>query len=302
MNASFKSLLWLIAAAAVFFFGLRHQKEKELDATQQDYTGQMARATELGREIALLKEKMQNARAESGSAGDFEARHNASLANLAAQQKKIEEFLTQWPAVEADRAAAVQAVREKEMTRPPVDIILADGTQLEKFVVRKVPDEETVAVEHSSGLVKLTADKLPADLKERLALGWQPAPPATVSVDKEGNAIVKQAEDRALKNQAAADTAKELNIAEKDSTTVAGVTRALAITEAQLEKAEKKFEDERSNIRRLGIFKSDARDGSGKSYGSLKKEANASLTRLAGRIQVLRAERSNLQYKLKTLR
>lgn len=301
MNASFKSLLWLIAASAVFLFGLRHQKEKELDTAQQEYTGQLARATEVSRELSLLKEKIQNARGEIGSTGDFEARHNASLANIAAQQKSIESLLTQWPAVEADRAAAVQAVREKEATRPPVDVILADGTKLEKFVVRKVPDEETVAVEHSSGVVKLSADKLPADLKERLALGWKPSAPATVSMDKEGNAIVRQAENKALKEQAAADTAKELNIAEKDSTSIGGITRALAITEAQLEKAEKSFEDERSNIRRLSIFKSDARDGSGKSYASLKKEANARLTSLAGRIQVLRAERSNLQYKLKSL-
>ena len=301
MNASFKSLLWLIAASATFAFGLRFHKEKELDATQQEYTSLSARATELSRDLALVKEKTQNARAESGSAYDFEARHNASLANIVARQKSIEELLNQWPTVEADRAAAVQAVREKETTRPPVDITLADGTKLEKFVVRKVPDEETVGVEHASGVVKLSADKLPADLKERLALGWKPVAPAAVTVDKEGNAIVKQAENKALTEQSAAETAKEFHNVEIDSTTGSGITRALARTEDQLAKAEKDFENQRAVIRRLGIFKSDARDGSGKSYGFLKKEANARLTSLAGRIQALRAERSKLQYKLRSL-
>ena len=300
MNSSFKSLLWLIAAGAAVYFGFNLHKERGMEALQQEYNSLTAQASELSRDRALVKEKLHNAQAESGSAGDFEAKHNASLSNIAIEQQKIEALLAKWPQVEADRGAAVRAVREKESTLPPADVTLADGTQLQRFVVRAVPTEETVAVEHSSGVVKLAADKLPVNIKERLAIGWKPAPPATVSVDKEGNAIVKQAENQALKQQAADDKVKELDIPEKDSTSIGGVTRALAIAEALLAKAEKSFEEERAKIRRLAIFKSDATDASGKSYARLKKDANARLTSLAGRIQALRAERNNLQHKMKS--
>lgn len=291
-----------MAAVAALFFGLRMQKDRELDALQQDYNSHLTRASELSRETALIKEKLQNAEAEQGSAGDLELAHNTSLANIAAEQKKIEALLAKWPAVEAERAAAVKAVREKETTRPPVDITLADGTKLEKFVVRNVPSEDVVAVEHATGVVKLSADKLPTDIKERLALGWKPDPPPTVTMDKQGNAVVKQAERVALEKAAAAETAKELRNVEVDSTTIGGVARALAQAGSQLEKAEQAFEDERANIRRLGIFKSEVMDkGTSKTYGQLKKEANARLASLAGRIKTLRGEKNNLEYKLKSM-
>ena len=300
MNSNIKSLLWLIAAGTALYFGLRLSKQRDLEALQQDYNTLTARASELSRDVALTKEKLHNAQAESEIAGDFEARHNASLASIVAEQKKIENLLIKWPEVESDRAAAVKAVREKESTRPPSEVTLTDGTKLERFVVRGVPNEQTVAVEHASGVVKLTADNLPGEVKARLALGWIPVPPASVSVDKEGNAIVKQAVSQALSQEAAADLSKELNLSEKDNTTIVGVTRALANVESQLAKAEKAFEKERITIRQLGIFKSDARDGAGSSYGKLKQDANARLTSLARRIQALRGERSKLQHTLKS--
>ena len=296
MNSSFKSLLWLIAAGAAVYFGLRLHKERELDALQLEYNSLMAQTSTLTRDTAMMKEKLLTAQAESVTAGDLEAKHNASLANIAEEQKKIEGLLARWPEVEAARAAAVLAVRKQEATRPPVTVTLTDGTQMEKFVVRGVPSEDMVAVEHASGILKLPADKLPADIRERLALGWKPEPPPRVIVDKDGNAVVKPVE-----RPADAGSANEPAIIEKDSSTLSGVTRALAMTEDQLAKVEKSFENERVNIRKLNIFKSDVREGStGKSYGQLKKEANARLTALAKRIQSLRADKTSLEYKLKS--
>ena len=296
-----KNAIWFILAAAAFLFGLRHHNGKKIAEADADFVQVTARATELSKATTLMREKLQIAEAEGKSMEDYEGNHNANLAKLAEAQKDIEALTAKWPAIESDRAAAVQAVREKELTRPPETIVLTDGTKLENFVVRKIPDEKTVAVEHASGVVKIPAEKLPTAMKERLAFGWQPFPPATISIDKDGNAIVKQATEKAMRDQANIDTAKELNIAEKDSTSIGGVTRALAITEAQLERTEKAFEEERINIRRISIFKPDARDAFGKPYAMVKKEANARLSSLAGRIKALRAERSELEYKLKSL-
>ena len=299
---SFKSILWLLAAGAALYFGLRLQKERGLDELQQDYNNVTARAMELSRDMAALKEKLQNARMEGGTGESFEAAHNASLANLAAEQKKIENLLAQWPVVEADRVAAVQTVREKTFLLPPATITLADGSKLEKFVVKSVPNEQTVGVEHAHGLVKLSLDKTPDDLKERLALGWKPDLPATLSMDKDGNAIVRQAQRSAAGKEAEAEAAKDLNLMEKDSTTIGGLTRSLAATETMLAQAEKNFDSERLYIRTLGIFKSDIKDPkTGKTYGQVKKEANARLSGLAVQVSALRAQRSEVQHKMKTL-
>jgi hypothetical protein len=298
MNSNFKSLLWLIAAGAAIYVGLRMTKQRELDALQQEYISVTAQAATLARDIPLMKEKLLTAQAESATAGDFEAKQNASLASIVAEQKKIEELLARWPEVEAARAAAVQDVRKREFSRPPVTVTLTDGTKMEKFVVRGVPSETVVAAEHASGLLKLPADKLPAEIRERLALGWQPEPPPRMTVDKDGNVVIKRVERPA--DPGAAGSGDDLANVEKDSTTLSGVTRALASNGAALAKAEKSFENERIYLRKLGIFKSDVREGSsGKSYGQLKKDANARLIALAKTIQKLRAEKGALEVKLK---
>lgn len=302
MNSVFRSFLWLTAAGASLFFGLKMQKDRALAALQQEYSSLMTRASDIGRETALVKEKLLNSEAEKGSAGDLELAHNTSLANIAAEQKNIEALLVKWTSVEAERSAVVQAAREKESTRPPADVILADGTKLEKFVVRSVPSEDTVAVEHASGIVKLSADKLPVEIKDRLALGWKPEPPPRLTMDRQGNIVVKQAERIAQEKESAAETDKELRNVEVDSTNIGGVTRALAQAGSQLEKAEKALQEERANIRRLGIFKSEVTDKrTGKTYAQLKKEANSKLASLAGRIKALRAEKNNLEHKLKSM-
>jgi hypothetical protein len=238
----------------------------------------------------------------NSSGADFEANHNASVANIGLEQKKIDQLLEQWPKIDSDRAAAVDAVRKLESTKPPYTITLTDGSKLENFIVRNVTDETTVSVEHSSGVLKLTADKLPEDLRTRLGLGWRPEPPPSMTIDKSGNAVVKQAVKLANEKQAAEDTAKELGIDAPDTTSMAGVSRAIVVVEARLKKAKEAFDAERANIRKLAIFKPNLKPaGSNKTYADLGKEANLRLAELAGQVQALTAERNNLQHKLKTM-
>ena len=303
MNSAMKSILWLAAAVTAVAFGLQFQKNREIEELQKEFADAEGRAKELSANIALVRAKMEQAQLDSTAGADFESKHNTSTLNIAAEQKKIDEIIAKWPTIEADRAAAVVAVREKENSRPPYTITLTDGTKLENFVVRSVPDENTVLVEHSTGLVKIIADKLPAELKTLLGLEWKPEPPPpSMTIDKDGNAVIKQAVKKANDKALADEAAKELGLGPTDTTTISGVTKAIAVAEAMLSKTQVAFEAEKANVRKLEIFKPNVTAaGSGKTYGTLKKEANIRLASLAGRVVALRGELANLKHKLKML-
>ncbi len=302
MNSLLKSLIFGALALGTLLAGIHYQRDREIKGLQQEYEILASRAAELARETALAKANLEQAQALSSSGADFEANHNASVANIAREQKKIDQLLEQWPKVDADRAAAVDAVRKLETTKPPYTLTLTDGSKLENFIVRSVPDEKTVSVEHSSGVFKVAADQLPEDLRTRLGLGWRPEPPPSMTIDRNGNAVVKQAVKLANEKQAAEDTAKELGIDAPDTTSLAGVSRAIVVVEARLKKAKEAFDAERANIRKLAIFKPNLKPaGSNKTYADLGKEANLRLAGLAGQVQALTAERNNLQHKLKSM-
>ncbi|MDB6068924.1 MAG: hypothetical protein JWL81_95 [Verrucomicrobiales bacterium] len=296
-----KSMIWVVLGLAAVATGLHFQKEKELEELQKEYDGILTRSTEVNREIGLVKAKIELAQAENGSGADLEAKHNASVANIGAEQKKIEAIVAEWPSVESARYDAVKQVRDNEFKKPVYTLALPDGTQLESFAVRGVPDENTVSVEHANGLVKMPADKLPAELKSRLGLNWKPEPPAAMQIDREGNAVLKQATRETEEKAAADETAKELGLGNLDTTTMSGLTKSLAVVDAQLTKALVSLEAERANLRKLDMFKGNAISPvAGKNYATLKKESSQKMAALAGRVQRLRSERADLQHKMKS--
>lgn len=296
-----KSLIWVILGLAAVGAGLHLQKEKELEELQKEFDAVFARSTEVNRDIGLVKAKIDLAQPETTSGADFEAKHNASIVKIGEEQKKIDAIVAEWPAVETARFEAVKQVRENEFKKPVYTLTLPDGTKFDNFAVRGVPDENTVSVEHSNGLVKMTADKLPEDLKKRLGLNWKPEPPAPMQIDREGNAVVKQATRESQEKAAAEETARELGVSNLDTTTMAGLVKSIAVVEAQLTKALTSLEAERANLRKLDIFKANMpAPGTGKTYGTLKKESGVRMAALAGRVQKLRGERADLQHKMKT--
>jgi hypothetical protein len=300
MNSALSSLFWVALAAGALALGIHYQKDREIETLQQEYQSIAARQLASQKEVAVLKAKLEQARGEAASGSDFEAQHNASSANIAAEQKKIDALLNQWPAIDADRAALIDAVRQKETTRPPYTLTLLDGARLENFVYRSAPNEATISAQHTSGLTKIPAANLPEDLKKRLGLGWKPQPPASITIDKEGNAVVKQAirlaDEKAAKNA----TAEELGIAPPDLSSIEGISRALAIAEARLAKANANFEAEKANMRKLAMFKQHLLEpSSNKTYGTLGKESQQRIAALAGSVTALRAEANNLKHKLK---
>lgn len=295
-----KSLISVGAGLACLLAGLHFHYNREIATLQKDYENQAARAAELNKEAALERARLEQEQGELAAGADYEALHNANVATIAAEQKKIEQLIDEWPKVETERLETVKAVREQETKRPPYTLTLADGTKLENFVVRNIPDEKTVAAEHSSGIVKLSVDKLPDDLKEKLGIGWKPEPPARLEIDREGNAVVKQAIRQMDEKEAAAEAARELNIELPDTNTMGGVTRALAVIEARLAKMQAAFDSERANARKLAMFKPNLPGPGGKTYAVLGKESNDRLVALAGQLTNLRTERSKLQHKLKS--
>lgn len=297
-----KSLLVLAAALAAVFYGLRFQKDREIVALQSEYAGLSAKATELAKNTSVAQAKLEETTRESAGCAEVESKHTACLDTITAEQKKIEELKTKWPTVEAARAAAVAAVRGKETSRPPTTITLADGTKLNNFVVRGVPNENTISVEHSSGLVKLSPDKLPTDLRTRLGFGWKTEAPPTLIFDRDGTASIKQAQQATSNKDAADNLDEELNLAELNLTTITGLSKAIALVENLLFKTQTAYDAERANIRHLGIFKPDhPAPGGKKTYGEVRKDANLKLAALAGKVQALRVEQSNLKEKLKSL-
>lgn len=298
-----KSMIWVVLGIAAVVVGLHFQKEKELGELQKEYDGVLTRSNEVNREIGLVKAKIDIAQTENGSGADLEAKHNASVVTIGAEQKKIEAIVAEWPAVETARFDAVKQVRENEFKKPVYSLTMPDGTKLDSFAVRGVPDENTVSVEHANGLVKMPADKLPDDLRKRLGLNWKPEPPAAMQIDREGNAVLKQATRETEEKAAAEETARELGVANLDTTTISGLTKSLAVVDAQLTKALASLEAERANLRKLDIFKANMpAPGTGKTYGTLKKESSVKMAALAGRVQRLRGERADLQQKMKSFK
>ncbi len=302
MNSTLKSLTWVAVALVTLYFGVRFQKEREIrDLTQQKevLTG---RAAELAKDLVVTRTKLQAAEAESTVASTLEAQHNASLENITAEQQKVDDLMARWSEAEAERAASVAEVRERAATQKPVTYPLPGGKEMKDVVVRSVPDENTVSVEYANGLVKLKADEVPEKLKAMLGLGWRPIPPPRLTLDKDGNAVVKAGAIKASGESAASEVARELATAETDSTSIPGLSRALTKVDALLKKSKADYEAQRLKVKKWTIFKKDLSPaGSNMTYGELRQEGNNELVRIAGRVQALKAEKAKIEHKLKSM-
>ena len=296
-----RSLIWIAIAAASIFAGLAFKNKADLEKTQQEYDSIAALSSGTVQEIAKMKAKYDEFQSEFVPAVTLETKHQTSLAKIATEKKLIDELLVKWNAADADRESAVKAVRELEVTKPPATLVMAEGPPLTQFQLRSVPDEKTISVEHSSGLVKISADKLTAEYKKRLGLGWKPEPPPAMSIDRTGKAVLAADRKNAELDALDEELDKELKVdTEIDTLTMAGVASALASTDAKLAKANEAFRAERANIKKLAMFKQNMSAGGGRTFGEQSKAANQRLIKLAERVTLLQNQQTNLQSKLKT--
>lgn len=298
MNSALKSLLLMAIAIGALVYGIYLHKSRQIAGLETDLSALNSRSKELAKEITVLRAKAELAQEESQTAAGFEATHKESEAVIAAEMKRIDELAATWQQLDTERVAAVKKARETSPTLAPARVTLTDGTVLENLVVLSVPNENTISVEHSNGLVKLTAEKLPADLKDRLGLGWTPAAPGVFSVDKNGIGSVTATDKPADTSSTVSAPAPQA----EDLQTVTGLTRAIASTEAKLASAQKEMNNERANIRRLNMFKSDMKAANdSRTYGALKKEANLRLAKQAQKVLELQSTLDGLKHRLKGL-
>ena len=293
MNSISKNAIFLGASGAALFFGLRMKHDQEVGALKHSATVAKGELEEAVKNLEILRAKLEVAKTESKAGSGFEEKHNQSVAAIAAEKKKIAEVLAKWSGVDAQREAAVKAVREKEPTRPPVAISLEDGTKLTQVVIRSVPDEKTVSVEHSGGLGKIPAEKLPEEVKARLGIGWRVDPPAVLDFDGKGNAVAQQVPGL--------DATEELHLESLDSSNIAAVVKSLALVESHLTKTSAALETEKAVMRKHSIYKPDlVAPGTAKTYRALKEECQVRLVSLANRVEALKGTKGTLQQKLKT--
>ena len=293
MNPIFRNTILVGASGAALFFGLRMKHDQEVAALKHSATVAQGELEEATKNLEILRAKLEVVKTESKAGSGFEEKHNQSVAELAAEKKKIAEVMTKWSGVDAERVAAVKAVRDKEPTRPPGVISLADGTKLTLAVIRSVPDEKTVSVEHSGGLGKIPVEKLPEEVKARLGIGWKVEPPPILDFDGKGNALAKQGPG--------ADGTEELNLATLDTSNIAAVVKSLALVESHLTKTSAALETEKAVMRKHSIYKPDlVAPGTDKTYRALKEECQVRLASLADRVEALKGAKGTLQQKLKT--
>ncbi len=295
MNSIAKNAILLGASGAALFFGLRMKHDQEVGALKHSSTVAKGELEEAVKNLEILRAKLEVAKTESKAGSGFEEKHNQSVAEIAAEKKQIAEVLAKWSTVDAERVAAVKAVRDKEPTRPPGAMSLADGSQLTQVVIRSVPDEKTVSVEHSGGLGKIPVEKLPEEVKARLGIGWKVEPPPMLDFDGKGDAIVKQGTD------GAAVPTEELDLKTLDTSNIAAVVKSLALVESHLTKTSAALETEKAVMRKHSIYKPDlVAPGTDKTYRALKEECQVRLVSLANRVEALKGARGTLQQKLKT--
>ena len=295
-----KSLIWIVLGAAAIFAGISVKNKTDLEATQQELNGITAVGNGSAQEIARMKGVYEQLLAEYVPSSTLESKHKASAENIIVEKKKIDELLQKWTATDAERETAVKEVRVLEATKPPATLAMAEGAPLTQFMLRSVPDEKTISVEHSGGLGKISADKLSAEYKKRLGLGWKPEPPAGIIIDKEGKAVIKAATQTAEQKAVDDDLDKELpGTPQADTMTMAGTARAIASTETSLAKATEAMKAERANVKKLAMFKQNMASG-GATYGEQSKAANLRLMKLAQRVTTLQHQLTALENKLKT--
>lgn len=295
MNPIVKITVIVALAAGAVFLGKDLKNGKEQEELQTRIKDATSRLDSLTRDLDSAKTRQIKLRAEVAQTTGLDAENIANLASITNDQKAAKEMLSKWAALEAERAAAVFAVREKEKKAPPAQMILADGTKLENFTLRSISEDGTLAVEHSNGLMKLKADRFKPEYAARLGLGWKPAPPAAPELRQSDMLNIALAKSAAEKAASPEEQGANKTLGSPE------VGGALEKIEAELGKAMVALEETRRGLRVINMYKAGAKDKNGRNYGDLKKEANEQLATITAKVQSLQAERRDLQSRLKPI-
>ncbi len=267
--------------------------DTEIAKDQEQLTQALADANgnlrQLDKQVEDANQKRIALQGEVDVVTEMEKQNSDNMAAIPQEQKKAVELLEKLKAVDADRASAVQAVREAEKKAAPRTLTLKDNSKLEQFVLKSVGDDEVLSVEHANGLMKLTPDRLTPEYSTRLGLGWKTVFPDPPNLDADQKATVVVAQQAADQKIDPAEKAAMKQLEGKNATSeLAKVETALGLAKGQLENA-------RQEVRALDIRKSDAMvKGSSKTYGDLKVDASEKVAALAKKVITLQQRRRSL--------
>lgn len=290
MNPILKGILFVAIACGVTGWVWDSQIAKDQEKLSQDLADAQSSLRHLDKQVEDANQRRISLQGEVDVVTEVEKQHNSNMAAIPEEQKKAAELLEKLKAADADRASAVQAVREAEKKAAPRTLTLKDNSKLEQFVLKNVAEDDVLSVEHANGIMKLAPDRLTAEYSKRLGLGWKavfPNAPDLTPDQKATIAVAQQAADQKI-DPAEKAAMKQLE-GKNASEELAKVETALGLAKGQLE-------DARQQVRALDIRKPDAVvRGSNKTYGDLKVEASEKVAALAKKVVSLQQRRRILQ-------
>jgi DNA repair exonuclease SbcCD ATPase subunit len=167
--------IWTLAAVAVFFLGLASFTGhfSKLDTAQNALKEAQKELKELEDELEDNASTADSKRAAYEELTTLVAVHDGLVAKKKTLSDEIENLEGRKSAGLKVFRDTVTEVRSKSVGNPWADVPFRNGQILRQVRIQKVTDTD-VTLAHAEGLAKLTADELPADLKDRFRLGMEP--------------------------------------------------------------------------------------------------------------------------------
>jgi hypothetical protein len=167
--------IWALIAVGVFFVGIASTTNyfAKLDAAQHSLR-------EAQQELKFLEEEVEDNFTSADSKLAKTEEDNQLVAvhdGLVAKKKALEEEIKD---LEGRKSAGMKVfrdvvtdVRAKSVGIPWADVPFRNGQMLRQVRIQKVTETE-VTLAHSEGVARLTAEELPAELKDKFRLGMEP--------------------------------------------------------------------------------------------------------------------------------
>jgi uncharacterized membrane-anchored protein YhcB (DUF1043 family) len=295
MSGILKGIIFAGVVGGIVAYGMDSKVGKEQEELQQSLTDMKARLRIAEKEVDTIQAKRTKLQQDVGNLTDLEKTSTDSMAAIPEEQKKSVELMAKFTALDAERASAILAVREKDKQLPPRQLTLKDGSKLEKFVLRNVGDDEVITAEHADGLAKLTPDKLTPEYAAHLGLGWKPAAPSPPELKAQEKVLVSVAQQSLTQKLTPEQKAEIKNLESKSA------SEQLAKVKIEMAKVSEELDSARAEVRALDIRKSDGKvkGGNGVTYGQLKVEAGTKVSMLAKKLTSLQAQKRALEKQIK---
>jgi hypothetical protein len=174
-----RTIGWSIAVAVIATFGFVAMFAIERETSSRDLGLADAALNEAKRDLESsqsarekMKERVEEAKKLSAAKASASIELAKIEAAITAASRKKEDLKKAWQTARSDYEASVTAVRRK-LTGTKYARLDTAGLSLTDVTLKSILDG-VVSLDHSAGLTKLPAEKLPADLASALLPDWNP--------------------------------------------------------------------------------------------------------------------------------